>query len=81
MLRALVLVPFVLPTVVVGVAFRALLAPGGPLGFTGLDQTTTAVVLAMVFFNVSVVVRQVGALWNVVNWADVGKRFAAAGGK
>ena len=23
----------------------------------------------------------VGALWNVVNWADVGKRFAAAGGK
>ena len=66
-LRALVLVPFVLPTVVVGVAFRALLAPGGPLGFTGLDQTTTAVVLAMVFFNVSVVVRQVGALWNALD--------------
>lgn len=66
-LRALVLVPFVLPTVVVGVAFRALLAPGGPLGFTGLDQTTTAVVLAMVFFNVSVVVRQVGTLWNALD--------------
>src|SRR5690606_7552919 len=31
-LRALVTVPFVLPTVVVGVAFRALLAPSGPLG-------------------------------------------------
>ena len=62
-LRGVVTVPFVLPTVVVGVAFRALLSPGGPLGFTGLDQTTTAVVLAMVFFNVSVVVRQVGAMW------------------
>ena len=62
-LRAVITVPFVLPTVVVGVAFRALLAPGGPFGWTGLDQTTAAVVLAMVFFNVSVVVRQVGALW------------------
>ncbi|MDY6054859.1 iron ABC transporter permease [Micrococcus sp.] len=66
-LRALVLVPFVLPTVVVGVAFRALLAPGGPLGWTGLDQTTAAVVMAMVFFNVSVVVRQVGALWSALD--------------
>lgn len=66
-LRAVVTVPFVLPTVVVGVAFRALLAPGGPLGFLGLDQTTTAVVLAMVFFNVSVVVRQVGGLWSVLD--------------
>ena len=62
-LRAVITVPFVLPTVVVGVAFRALLAPGGPFGWTGLDQSTAAVVLAMVFFNVSVVVRQVGALW------------------
>ena len=32
LLRAFVLVPFVLPTVVVGVAFRTLLAPSGPLG-------------------------------------------------
>ena len=63
LLRAVVTVPFVLPTVVVGVAFRAVLAPGGPLGWTGLDQSTAAVVLALVFFNVSVVVRQVGALW------------------
>ncbi|GGK46005.1 iron ABC transporter permease [Micrococcus flavus] len=67
LLRAVVLVPFVLPTVVVGVAFRALLAPGGPFGWTGLDQTTAAVVLAMVFFNVSVVVRQVGALWAALD--------------
>ena len=63
LLSAVVTVPFVLTTVVVGVAFRAVLAPGGPLGWTGLDQSTAAVVLALVFFNVSVVVRQVGALW------------------
>ena len=36
-LRAALLVPFVLPTVVVGVAFRQLIGEGGPLGFLGLD--------------------------------------------
>ena len=65
--RAVVTVPFVLPTVVVGAAFRALLAADGPLGWTGLDQTSTAVVMAMVFFNVSVVVRQVGGLWAALD--------------
>src|SRR5690606_35930382 len=63
LVRAFVTVPFVLPTVVVGVAFRALLTDGGPLGFLGLDGTFTAVVLALVFFNYAVVVRTVGALW------------------
>lgn len=67
LLRGLSTVPFVLPTVVVGVAFRALFGPGGPLQFLGLDQTTAAVILAMVFFNFSVVVRQVGALWQVLD--------------
>src|SRR5699024_8871995 len=63
-LRAIVTVPFVLPTVVVGVAFRSLLAPSGPLGFLGLDGTFTAIVLALVFFNYAVVVRTVGGLWE-----------------
>src|SRR5687767_15062179 len=36
-IRAALLVPFVLPTVVVGVAFRQLLGEAGPLGFLGLD--------------------------------------------
>lgn len=62
-LRAVATVPFVLPTVIVGVSFRALLAQNGPLGFLGLDGTTTAVVLAMIFFNYSVVVRMVGSVW------------------
>lgn len=62
-LRNIAVIPFVLPTVVVGVAFRSLLAPGAPLGFLGLDKSHTAVILAMVFFNFSVIIRQVGALW------------------
>lgn len=67
LLRALVLVPFVLPTVVVGVAFRRLLAPGGLLGHLGLDGTAAAIIAALVFFNVSVVVRTVGAFWDAVD--------------
>src|SRR5690625_5016535 len=66
-LRTITLVPFVLPTVVVGVAFRALLGTNGPLGFLGLDQTTWAVVAAMVFFNISLVARQVGGLWQMLD--------------
>jgi thiamine transport system permease protein len=54
---AAVTVPFLLPTVVVGAAFAALLPPQ-------LTGTTIAVVLAHVFFNVAVVVRVVGGLWS-----------------
>jgi len=49
-------VPFVLPTVVVGLAFRTLL----PASWVG---TLGAVLLAHVFFNYAVVVRIVGGLW------------------
>lgn len=63
LVRALVTVPFVLPTVVVGAAFVALLGRGGPLGGLGLDQTVWAILLAHVFFNFAVVVRTVGGLW------------------
>jgi len=51
--RALVTVPFVLPTVVVGAAFAA-------LGMTG---TLAAILLAHAFFNYAVVVRTVGSMW------------------
>lgn len=61
--RALVTVPFVLPTVVVAVAFGALLRPSGLLGFLGIDQGVVPIVAAMIFFNVSVVTRIVGATW------------------
>ncbi len=66
-LRALISVPFVLPTVVVGVAFRSLLAPQGWLGFLNLDGTPTAVIAAMVFFNYSLVVRNVGSFWAQID--------------
>ncbi|QYJ03711.1 iron ABC transporter permease [Nocardioides panacisoli] len=64
LLRALMLVPFVLPTVVVGVAVRQLLTESGPLGFLGLDGTPAAIVFGLVFFNVAVIVRTVGAAWE-----------------
>lgn len=53
LVRTLILVPFVLPTVVVGLAFRSLLPDGGVL----------SIVLANAFFNVAVVARTVGGLW------------------
>lgn len=62
--RAALLVPFVLPTVVVGVAFRQLLGEAGPLGFLGLDGTPVAIVAGLVFFNAAVVIRAVGASWE-----------------
>ena len=61
--RALVIVPFVLPTVVVGSAFVGLLGPGGPLAALGLEQSLGAILIAHVFFNYAVVVRTVGGLW------------------
>jgi thiamine transport system permease protein len=63
LLRSLLLVPFVLPTVVVAVAFEALLGPGGPGERLGLIPGVAAILIAHVFFNVAVVVRVVGGLW------------------
>jgi thiamine transport system permease protein len=64
LLRGLATVPFVLPTVVVGVAFTALLGEGAPLGWLGFDQSFIAIVLALAFFNVTVVARTVGGFWG-----------------
>lgn len=49
LLKALVIVPFVLPSVAVGVAFHSLLTKGGWLESLGLDGTSQAVIAAMVF--------------------------------
>ncbi len=61
---AILTVPFVLPTVVVGLAFRELLP------FSG---TTAAIIVAHVFFNVGLVVRVVGGLWALIDprWEEV----------
>lgn len=61
--QALATIPFVLPTVVVGSAFLALVGPRGPLG-VDLEGTVWAILLAHVFFNHAVVVRTVGGLWE-----------------
>jgi thiamine transport system permease protein len=53
LVRIAIMVPFVLPTVVVGLAFRALWPDGG----------VVPIVLANAFFNVAVVARTVGGLW------------------
>lgn len=63
-LRGLTTIPFVLPTVVVGVAFTALFSPGSPFAWLGLDRSFTAIVLALAFFNVTVVARTVGGFWG-----------------
>ncbi|MDO5746105.1 MAG: iron ABC transporter permease [Actinomycetaceae bacterium] len=61
--RAVVAIPFVLPTVAVSVGFRALLSQDGPLGFLGLEGSMTGIVAAMIFFNMSLVIRSVGSVW------------------
>jgi thiamine transport system permease protein len=53
---ALVVVPFVLPTVVVALAFLAILPDG-------LERGWAPILLAHAFFNVAVVVRIVGTFW------------------
>lgn len=56
LVRSLVVVPFVLPTVVVALALLAVLP-------AGLEHGTWAILVAHVFFNVAVVVRIVGTFW------------------
>jgi len=76
LLRALVTVPFVLPTVVVAAAFRVLFSAQGPLSqlistLTGteemanpLEQTIMIILLAHMYYNIAVVIRLVGGFWS-----------------
>lgn len=66
LLRALITIPFVLPTVVVGSAFLALFGRTSPLGLD-LTRTIWIILLAHVFYNFAVVVRTVGGLWSHVD--------------
>lgn len=59
---AALVVPFVLPTVVVGIAFLGVVGPTGALG-VDLSGTVWAILIAHVFFNYAVVVRTVGGAW------------------
>ncbi|MFD9894983.1 ABC transporter permease [Amycolatopsis sp. NPDC059027] len=70
LVRTLVLVPFVLPTVVVGLAFRTIWPDGGVF----------PLVLANAFFNVAVVARTVGGLWSQLDTrtADAARALGAS---
>ncbi len=70
--RALASVPFVLPTVVVGTAFNAVIRELG--AGTRKDALTFSIIAALAFFNVSVVIRVVGARWQSL---DQGPLLAA----
>ena len=75
MLKALLTVPFVLPTVVVATAFLALLGPKGRVNLwlasifaldappINLQNTLTLILLAHIFYNITVVIRLVGGFW------------------
>jgi len=76
LLRALTAIPFVMPTVVVAAAFNALLGSRGwvNLGLMGLfdlpsppiqfTNTFTAILVAHVFYNTTIVLRMVGDFWS-----------------
>lgn len=75
-IEALITVPFVLPTIVVAVAFTALLGPQGLLndalqGILGLNEppirvlnTIWAILLAHVFYNVALAARMIAVSWR-----------------
>lgn len=66
LLRALTAVPFMLPTVVVAAGFNALLGPRGlihalfPLSSFNFIGTLTAILIAHVFYNTTIIIRVVG---------------------
>ncbi|MEW5724584.1 MAG: iron ABC transporter permease [Thermodesulfobacteriota bacterium] len=76
LVQSLTTVPFVLPTVVVAAAFRALLGPNGLLNLwlmetldlagppLRLEQTVWFFLLAHVFYNYTLVLRIVGGFWS-----------------
>lgn len=68
LLRAVLVVPFVLPTLVVGAAVNALFERFGLTdGALRLQGTVWAILLAHAVFNVAVVVRIVGGYWGLLD--------------
>ena len=66
--KALVTIPFVLPTVVVAGAFKEMFDRAETLPWLpNLNNTATAVIIAHSFFNFAVVARTVGAYWSALD--------------
>ncbi len=78
-IRALITIPFLMPTIVVAAAFSALLGPRGWLNAAlmqifrldapplDLLHSLGAILLAHVFYNFSIVVRIVGNFWSTLS--------------
>ena len=62
LLSAATLVPFVLPTLVVGMVFLNLLGPRGVLG-VDLSGSLSLILIAHVFYNFAVIARGVSSYW------------------
>ena len=73
--RTIAIVPFALPTVVVGIAFTRLFDAGGLLGGLGWSGTPAGIVVGLAFMNIGLVMRTVGAHWESL---DVRREQAAA---
>ncbi|MBI9045618.1 MAG: iron ABC transporter permease [Anaerolineaceae bacterium] len=74
--RVLITIPFIMPTVVVAASFNAMLGPRGWLNLIlmqlfALDtapieimNSLTAIILAHVFYNTTIIIRVVGTAWS-----------------
>ena len=90
LLLAVVTIPFVLPTVVVAVAFSALLGPSGLANsalqqFPGVDSAPIdlsngiwLILAAHVFYNVALAARMIGASWATID-PRIGEAAAVLG--
>ncbi len=79
LLLALTSIPFVMPTLVVAAAFNALLGPRGWVNLALMDgfnlsqppvqfiNTFTAILVAHIFYNLSIVLRMVGDFWSHID--------------
>ena len=76
LLRMLTMLPFILPTVAVSAAFNALLGPRGWINLALMQlsgseippvhflNSFSAILVAHVFYNISIVIRVVGGTWS-----------------
>lgn len=79
LIRALTVIPFVLPTLVVAAAFNSLLGPGGWLNIIFMEllnlssppiqfvNSLFAILVAHVFYNITIVLRMVGDFWSHID--------------
>ena len=79
LLQALAGVPFVMPTLVVAAAFNSLLGPRGwinqflmesfnsPVPLIDISNSLTAILIAHVFYNTTIVLRLVGDFWSHID--------------